>query len=447
VAPFSTTDTIVAIATPRGRGALGIVRLSGPDALRIAASLIDRGASLEPRRATFARIHASGGARDEVVVTWFPGPHSSTGDDCVEVTAHGSPVVLDAIVEATIAAGARRAGPGEFTLRGFVNGRIDLTQAEAIADLTAAVTPAQARAAFEQLEGSLGTAIARLSSGLLDLVASLEASLDFPEEGYHFADRGAMALTIRGARDEILGLLSRAAPGCLLREGATVVLTGRPNAGKSSLFNTLLRMERAIVSAAPGTTRDVLFEAFNLNGVPVTLVDTAGQREPTTEEEAEGVRRAVQAAGRADVELLVLDGSVPLSGEDRALLSRSHPHRLVVASKRDLQAAWSAAEVDAIPVSARTGAGVDLLITALGRALGAKPSDDTPPVTNARHVALLRTTGEALARAEELVAHAAAEELVLIELNSARASLEEVTGTRTPEDVLAHVFERFCIGK
>jgi tRNA modification GTPase len=451
VASSSTTDTIVAIATPRGRGALGVVRVSGPDAVRIVVGVLDGDGALEPRRATFARIAASERTRDEVVVTWFPAPRSYTGDDCVEVSAHGAPVVLDAIVDAMVARGARRAGPGEFTLRAFVNGRVDLTQAEAVADLTSAVTAGQARAAFEQLEGRLGGAIATLSSAMLDLVAALEASLDFPEEGYHFADRADVSRSIARMLGEIEGLLADATSGCLLRDGATVVIAGRPNTGKSSIFNALLRMERAIVSAEAGTTRDLLLESFDLNGVPVTLVDTAGRRLAADGAEAEGVRRAETAAAHADLELLVLDGSSRLAPEDGDLLAQSSRRRLVVLNKSDLPAAIGVADMPGCPavrVSALTGAGVADLVVAMAGALGSHPPDgECPRVTNARHVERLACARDALGRAQGLVIAGSAEELVLEELNASRAALEEVTGARTPDDVLARIFERFCVGK
>lgn len=447
---FSTTDTIVALATPRGRGALGIVRLSGPDALTIVRALAPTMAPLEPRRATLVRVTGSGDASpDQVIMTWFEAPHSYTGDHCVELTAHGSAVVLDGIVNAAVARGARRAGPGEFTLRAYVNGRMDLTQAEAVADLAAAVTPKQAHAAFEQLEGRLGLAIAALSSRLLDLVATMEASLDFPDEGYHFADGREVGESIAGLRDAVGSLLLDSERGTLLRDGATVVVSGRPNTGKSSLFNRLLATERAIVSPVPGTTRDVLCESFDLNGIPITLIDTAGQHSAGDEVEREGIRRAEHAAVRADLQLLVLDRSEPLTVQDKALLSVPPRQRIIVANKQDLTPAWldSSLPEPFVCVSALTGEGLGHLRDAIERALGGGQSADVPSVTNSRHIELLRAADLALARAGALVSEDASEELVLVELNAARAAFEEVTGSRTPEDVLSRIFERFCIGK
>jgi tRNA modification GTPase len=452
VAPSSTTDTIVAIATPPGRGALGIVRLSGPHAARIAAAMAGRTAPLVPRQATLARAKPSGeGPPDQVVITWFPAPHSYTGEESIELTAHGSIAILDGLVRAAVALGARRAGPGEFTFRAYVNGRIDLTQAEAVADLTAAVTPRQARAAFEQLEGRLGTEIRAMAERILDIVAGLEASLDFPDEGYHFGDAAEIASSIAALGREIEDLLVEAPGGCLLRDGATVVITGRPNTGKSSLFNALLRIERAIVSPSAGTTRDVIIESFNLNGVPVSLVDTAGRHETGDAVEAEGVRRAESAAARADLELLVLDRSEALTVLDEALLSGASSSRIVVLNKSDRPPAWPAERVlmdRGVLVSALTGAGLEELARRMEAALGGRAAGtDVPRLTNARHVDLLRAASSALRRAETLATSRAAEELVIFELNAALSALEDVVGVRTADDVLARIFERFCIGK
>ena len=450
MAPFSTTDTIGAIATPPGRGALGIVRLSGPDAVRIARELAGRAEPFAPRHATLARVESvHDRPPDQVVITWYAAPHSYTGDDCVEMTAHGSPVILEGLLAAAIDRGARRAGPGEFTLRAFVNGRIDLTQAEAVADLTAAVTPRQVRAAFEQLEGRLGGEVRAIGERLFDLVARLEASLDFPDEGYHFEPPDRVALAIGQIQNDVRSLLSSSSAGCLLRRGATVVISGRPNTGKSSLFNALLRVERAIVSSAPGTTRDILIESFDLNGVPVTLVDTAGQRETPDIVEAEGVRRARAAAERADLELLVIDGSEPLAPEDETLLATANGSRVVVLSKVDRRPAWEPdARFDrAVRLSAATGDGLSELAARIESALGASADIEVPRVTNERHVHALDEASAALSRAADLASAGAPEELVIVELTAARAHVEEVTGTRTQDDVLARIFERFCVGK
>src|SRR5437773_6202165 len=278
---FSTSDTIVAIATPPGRGAIGVVRLSGPEALSIGRGLITHRGELEPRRSTFTRTSAV----DQVVATYFPSPHSYTGEDVIELSAHGSPVVLRAIVEKAAACGARLAEPGEFTFRAFLNGRIDLMQAEAVADLIDAVTPLQARAAFDQLEGTLTGRIGEIDKELFDLIARIEASLDFPDEGYHFVAAGEAAGALRDLDAKRCALLCDSKRGRLIREGARVAIAGKPNVGKSSLFNALLGAGRAIVAPLPGTTRDLVTDTADIDGLRVELVDTAGIREGADEVE------------------------------------------------------------------------------------------------------------------------------------------------------------------
>ena len=284
---------------------------------------------------------------DEVVTTYFPAPHSYTAEDVVEISAHGSMALLGEIVRAAIGAGARLAEPGEFTLRAFLNGRLDLVQAEAVADLVDAVTPLQARVAFDQLEGTLTRAIGALDRELFDLAARLEASVDFPDEGYHFVGPGEAGAVLERVRDGIDRLLATSASGRVIREGRHIAILGKPNVGKSSLFNQLVGTDRAIVAAGPGTTRDMLRETIDLDGIRLGLVDTAGIRSSDDEVEREGVTRARGAAGVADLVVLVLDRSRPLEDVDRALLreTASSP-RLVVVNKIDLAPAWQAEELD-----------------------------------------------------------------------------------------------------
>jgi tRNA modification GTPase len=443
---FTADDTIVAIATPVGRSGIGVIRISGRAAATIAATLVGRSRPLQPRRATFARLVTSGQflqppplagrsgtpaegcegrsfqatsvpctVSDQVVVTFFPGPQSYTGEDVVEISAHGSPVVLQGILQAAMAAGARLAEPGEFTLRAFLHGKLDLVQAEAVADLIDAVTPLQARAAFDQLEGTLTTAIREIESGLFDLMARLEASLDFPDEGYHFVAADAVAGEVRAVRDRVSGLLAQAARGRLIREGAQVAILGTPNVGKSSLFNALLNTRRAIVTAIPGTTRDLLTERADIRGFSVALVDTAGIRDSADVVEQEGVARARAAAAVADIIVLVLDRSRPLGEDDEALL-------------------------------AGTLSG-DRVATVLG---AGEVTRDQPLVTNVRHTALLEQSRDALDRALHAMASSAAtisEEFILADLQDAAERLQEITGRRTTDDLLQHIFERFCLGK
>jgi tRNA modification GTPase len=449
---FDTDDTIVAIATPRGRGGIGVVRVSGPRAREIAGRLLPEIPSLQPRHATFARAFDDrGSAIDEVVAISFPAPHSYTGQDVVEISGHGNPALLDRIVGSAVAAGARLAEPGEFTLRAFLHGRIDLPQAEAVADLVDAVTPVQARAAFDQLEGTLTRAIAGADAQLFDLIAKLEASVDFPDEGYHFVTPDEAALQARAIAGGVSALIARGREGRVIREGAHVVLAGRPNTGKSSLFNDLAGTDRAIVTAIPGTTRDLVTELVDIGGLAVTLVDTAGMRSTTDLVESEGVDRAERASSVADCVVVVLDGSEPLQEADRAILaSTAGRARVVAVNKNDLPVHrdHDAHDGAVVYVSARNGANMDVLRQAIRAALtGVEPSRDVPAVTNQRHLALLERAHESLARAADALHDGAPEELALADLQDARAAFDEIVGRRTTDDLLAHIFGKFCIGK
>jgi tRNA modification GTPase len=486
---FSTLDTIVAIATPPGRGGIGIVRVSGPDAHRIAQELTAREQSFKPRYATLVTVRlnanttyereapvvASGFSRtsapstatsaiDQALVTYFPAPASYTGDDVVEISAHGSPVVLTTIVNAAVDRGARLAEPGEFTLRAYVNGRIDLPQAEAVADLIDAATPLQARAAFDQLNGTLTETVGAIDRALFDLIARLEASVDFPEDGYHFVDPSELAVAIDSIRERTTALLCSARRGRLIRDGLTVAIIGKPNVGKSSVFNALVGTQRAIVTDVPGTTRDLVSETVDIEGLRVTLVDTAGLRETADVVESEGVSRSVGAASVADLVLMVCDlsdrstldefsdvvsgfpGSPKPNGEGGSRTGNAST--VLVANKADLARAWS--RKDVVEVCATSGSGIDQLRRRIVRALDVDLLADRPEITNVRHIALVERADRALQRARLAAladGQAMPEEFVLADLQEARAAFEEITGRRTPDDLLAHIFARFCIGK
>ncbi|MFP5378976.1 MAG: tRNA uridine-5-carboxymethylaminomethyl(34) synthesis GTPase MnmE, partial [Vicinamibacteria bacterium] len=396
------SDTILALSTPPGRGAIAVVRLSGPDAPRLAGALTRRASPFPERRATLARLSADPSAAipltDRVVVTRYAAPRSYTGEDVIEIACHGAAPVVESILVTLARFGARLAEPGEFTLRAFLNGRMDLAQAEAVADLVNATTPRQAASAIAQLDGSVSEAIAAIDRDLFDLAARLEASLDFPEEGYHFADPADVVRELQGIATRIDGLLAEGAR--VLREGAQVAIAGRPNVGKSSLFNALVGASRAIVSAHPGTTRDVVSEQVEIAGVPVRLLDTAGVREAADDVEREGVTRARAVHAAADLALLVLDGSVPLTPEDHALLALGDApaggDRVVVVNKADLPPAWDPSTTAALlgaPVlsmSAATGSGLETLKRWLSERLGGDAAAGTPVlVTNVRHLTLL----------------------------------------------------------
>jgi len=466
---FSPDDTIVAVATPPGRGGLGVVRVSGPDAHRIATAFLTSQGSLESRRATFTRLRratAGSGIGDEVVATYYPSPRSYTGQDVVEISAHGSPIVLQEILERALTHGARLAEPGEFTLRGFLNGKRDLVQSEAVADLIDAVTPLQARTAFDQLDGLLTQRIARIDAVLFDLIAKLEASLDFPDEGYHFIEPRAIASHINSIVSDIDTLLTDARRGRLIREGASVVIAGRPNVCKSRLFNALAGADRAIVTDIPGTTRDLVTERVEIAGLAITLVDTAGIRETLDVVEREGVARGDRARDVADLVLVVLDASEPLRAEDERLIERTTERlRLVVLNKIDLVADPEGVADDTrrrvssidpatddraelLPVSSVTTRGLAALRENIVRALtGQESHRDAVAISNLRHITLLDRARASLDAAGHAALGAAPEEFVLSDLQSARAAFDEIVGRRTTDDLLAHIFERFCIGK
>jgi tRNA modification GTPase len=414
--------------------------------------MLPEAGALQPRHATFTRaVDAHGAAIDEVVATSFPAPGSYTGQDVVEISGHGNPVLLDRLVASAIGAGARLAEPGEFTLRAFLHGRIDLSQAEAVGDLIEAVTPVQARAAFDQLEGTLTQAIARIDAPLFDLIAKLEASVDFPDEGYHFITPREAAAQASAIAESLAALIARGREGRLVREGAQVVLAGRPNTGKSSLFNALAGSDRAIVTEVPGTTRDLVTDIVDINGLAITLVDTAGVRETMDVVESEGVGRAERAVRVADCVVVVLDGSQPLQDADRALLAATGGRARVVAiNKSDLppHADHDDGRGGAVRVSARSHANMTQLRDAIEFALmGGRVMRDVPAVTNQRHLALLERAHESIARATDALAHGLPEELALADLQEARGSFDEIVGRRTTDDLLRHIFSRFCIGK
>jgi len=490
---FSTDDTIVAIATPPGRASLGVVRISGPEAQAVASRLLTRRSAFRPREATLSHVRdaahdaaasnaaASNAAAsnavaseerpariDQVVATFFPQPHSYTGEDVIEIAAHGSPVLLQRIVASALRVGARLAAPGEFTLRAFLHGRVDLVQAEAVADLIDAVTPAQARQAFDQLEGTLTRAMARVSEALFDLIVRLEASLDFPEEGYHFIQPGEVSAALGRVQDDVEALLAEAQRGRVIREGRQMAIVGGTNVGKSSLFNAFVGSDRAIVTEIAGTTRDLLTERCDVGGIPVTVIDTAGVRDTGEIVEREGVQRARAAADVADVVLIVLDRSRPLRAEDDAFIASAATgigggragsaegasakgRRLFVVNKIDLPAAWEPADVlpgGAIEVSVETGTGLERLRERIASLMtGGERLRDTAGVSNVRHIELLARVRDAVGRARASANVGAPEEFVLADIRDAIEAFEEISGKRSSDEVLQAIFSRFCIGK
>jgi tRNA modification GTPase len=450
-------DTIVAIATAPGRGGIGVVRLAGPEAKRIVSPMLRLKHDLESGRSVFAELiepEAPHDQRiDEVVVTYFAKPHSYTTDDIVEISAHGSPVVLRHIVELALARGARLAEPGEFTMRAFLNGRIDLTQAEAVRDLIDSQTLYQAKVAAQQLGGALSHRLQPIKQKLVELIAILEAGIDFAEDDISVLPADQILQRIAAVGAPLEDLASSFAYGKLVREGLTLAIVGRPNVGKSSLFNCLVERERAIVTATPGTTRDLVSETVAIGGIPVRLVDTAGIRRAVDEAESIGIRKSMEALADADLVLIVLDSSQPMEDEDAELLRQVGQRPCIaVENKWDITSPNFSARSSPLPrvqTSATTDHGIPELRNEILKQAGGEAATqiETGFLTNLRHRERVRESLAALAAARTALADKVPHEMLLLDLYSALRPLDEITGATTTDDILNLIFSTFCIGK
>jgi tRNA modification GTPase len=480
-------DTIVAIATPPGRGGLGVVRLAGPRSVEIALPILRLKRALQPGGVAFGEVVEPCGTDppvrppesetdpcrtaacpppaqriDEVVVTYFAKPHSYTTEDVVEISAHGSPIVLGHIVELCVSAGARPAEPGEFTMRAFLNGRIDLTQAEAVRDLIDSQTLYQAKVAAQQLEGALSRRLKPIKQALVELVALLEAGIDFAEDDISVLPDRTILDRIAGVRDPLDQLGASFAFGKIVQEGLTLAIVGRPNVGKSSLFNRLVERERAIVTATPGTTRDLVSETVAIGGIPVKLVDTAGIRHALDEAELIGIRKSREALADADLVLVVLDGSRQRTQEDQQLLAQTqHRPVIVVENKSDLRTGSASAAGDIstsqnsserwrtrVSTSALTGEGLIELRAEILRQIGGNTGSEASGfLTNVRHARLIKESVAALDAANRAVAGKIPHEMLLIDLYNALRPLDAITGATTTDDILNLIFSTFCVGK
>ncbi|MCX7673292.1 MAG: tRNA uridine-5-carboxymethylaminomethyl(34) synthesis GTPase MnmE [Thiobacillaceae bacterium] len=446
MAPRPPADLIAAIATAPGRGGIGVVRLSGPDVGAVVQGVIGR--PLKPRHATFCRFRdAQGEVIDEGIALYFPAPHSYTGEEVLELQGHGGMQVLQMLLERCLELGARLAEPGEFTRRAFLNDKLDLAQAEAVADLIDAQSRAAARCALRSLTGEFSQAVHALVADLVHLRSLVEATLDFPDEEIDFLRAADAEGQLAALETRLAEVLARARQGALLREGMTVVLIGQPNVGKSSLLNRLAGYEAAIVTDIPGTTRDTVREAIQLEGVPVHVIDTAGLRETRDPVEAQGIARTWAAIQRADVALLITDAQHGLTAREQEII-RQLPDipRLTVHNKIDLTGEPPQLSADGAELwlSALTGAGVELLRRRLLELAGWQPGAETGYMARARHLAALRQAAQHLQRARGLATQL---ELFAEELRLAQQALSSITGEFTPDDLLGVIFSQFCIGK
>lgn len=445
-------DTIVAIATPPGRGGIGVVRIGGPEAKTIASGLLRLGGAkqLEAGRAHFGELiePGTGDRIDEVVATYFAKPHSYTTDDIVEISCHGAPVVLRHVVELALQRGARLAEPGEFTMRAFLNGRIDLTQAEAVRDLIESQTLYQAKVAAQQLEGALSHRLQPTKDKLIELIAMMEAGIDFAEDDVSVMPGEQILARIAVVREPLKALLASFDFGKVVHEGLTLAIVGRPNVGKSSLFNRLVERERAIVTALPGTTRDLVTETVAIGGLPVRLIDTAGIRQALDEAESIGIRKSMEALADADLVLVVLDASQPLEQTDRELL-RDVGQRpaLVVENKIDL-ATHKESEHANVRTSATSGEGISQLRQLILQKIGGDGAQiESGFLTNVRQQDLVRKALTALDAASAAASAHTPHEMILLDLYNALRPLDEITGATTADDILNRIFSTFCIGK
>lgn len=454
-------ETIVAVSTPPGRGGIGIVRLSGPEARTIAAEMLLLRAPLEPARARLAWVmddatdpqHADAAPIDEAVVTFFAAPNSYTGDDLVEIAAHGSPVVLDLLTRRALQLGARLADPGEFTERAFLSGRMDLTQAEAVRDLIEAKTLAQARQAASQMSGALSQRVQPVKRALLNLIALLEAGIDFAEDDVSVTAADEIARHIDALIPPLEALEKSYAGGRVLHDGLTLAIVGRPNAGKSSLFNRLAERERAIVTATPGTTRDLVTERIAIEGIPIELVDTAGVREALEEVEKIGIERTHQALADASIVLVVLDATAPLNEDEIKLLHVIEGRAaILVRNKCDLldtsaEHSRPPSSLTRVECSALTGFGLPELRAAILRLATGGAAAEPGALTTLRQRNAVGQSLAALHKAAEANTARIPHEMLLLDLYGALEQLDELTGQTSNDDVLNLIFSSFCIGK
>jgi tRNA modification GTPase len=462
--PDAVIDTIAAISTPPGRGGIGIVRLSGPMAASISVQLVSLRHPLEHGRSRLADVLDSvamsdaqpeGDRIDEALVTYFAAPNSYTAEDVVEIAAHGSPVVLELLLRRALDHGARLAEPGEFTQRAFLAGRIDLTQAEAVRDLIEAQTLTQARLAASQMGGALSRRVAPIKQSLVELIALLEAGIDFAEDDIDVAPQAEIAARIDRIAPPLAALEASFARGRIIHDGLTLAIVGRPNAGKSSLFNRLVERDRAIVTATPGTTRDTVTERISLDGIPLELVDTAGLRESLEEAEQLGIRRSREALADAAIVLVVLDATQPLNDEEYRLLETVQGRPALIAiNKSDLNKAALAPEgitdiegTPALPTSALTGDGIPALRERILALATGGASSEPGMLTSLRHHKAVTTSISALEDAAQANQNSIPHEMILLDLYRALWALDSLTGQTTSDDILNLIFSTFCIGK
>ncbi len=448
-------DTIAAVSTPPGRGGIGIVRISGPRARTIVQDMLrfppgSDATTWKPWSAALAELpDAAGQAVDQVVVTYFAAPRSYTAEDVIEISCHGAPVVLRFALERACAAGARLAEPGEFTLRAYLNGRIDLPRAEAVRDLIDATTLYQARIAAQQIGGSVSLRLKPVKEQLIELIALLEAGIDFAEDDISVAPAEEILRRIDPVLTAVCALIASFAYGKLVHRGFTLAIVGRPNVGKSSLFNRLLEQDRAIVTDVPGTTRDLVSETAVIEGIPVRFVDTAGIRAGEDMVEKLGIERSYQAMADADLTVVVVDLSAPLGTADRQLIekARGQGKSLITGNKCDLPALVK--DADTLRVSALTGEGLTELRRAIIDAIAPRGSLEQEGgfITSLRHEQLLQETRDALEQARTATTLGIPHEMLLLDLYAALRPIDGITGATTADDILNRIFSTFCIGK
>jgi tRNA modification GTPase len=447
-------NPIIALATPLGRSGIGVIRLSGDESLAIVQKLVrDESFSPKPRFASLRKIYdlESADVLDETLITYFQAPNSFTGEDVVEISCHGSPVIVRQIIDSCLRLDARMAEAGEFSLRALANGRMNLSQAEAVRDLIDAQTAAAARQSIRQMRGELSNQLQPLKDDLLNVIVILESTLEFVEDDLPEFQAEKIKSDLQNIRKTLAAMASTFQAGKLLREGLKVALVGRPNVGKSSVFNGLLGTERAIVTEIAGTTRDQLHEKLTINNIPISLIDTAGLRETSDTVESIGVERAKRAMIDADLVIVLLDGSVDLTEEDREIIAQvEHLNHFIAINKNDLRQTELEISGDAkqLRISAKTGEGFKELQQAIVAPFSNQSVENTGfLITDARHFDLLRRTEAEIESSLALIDERASEEIVLIGLHNAIRFLGEITGETTTEDMLTRIFSTFCIGK